>query len=183
MTSKLTSESVLDFWFSEIDNDYWFKKDEQFDELITNGFKEIHGRAALGELFQWRDTIEGRLAEIIILDQFSRNIYRNSSLAFAFDGTALILAQESVATGEHLNLNAQEQSFLYMPYMHSESSLIHEQAVILFSQKGLEFSYDFELKHKAIIDRFGRYPHRNDILGRESTTEEIAFLKTPGSGF
>lgn len=183
MANKLTPELVLDFWFGEIDNDYWFKKDKEFDALITRVFKEIHWRAAQGEFFQWRDTIEGRLAEIIILDQFSRNMYRDSALAFAFDGMALILAQEAVATGEHLNLNAQEQSFMYMPYMHSESSLIHEQAVILFSQKGLEYNYNFELKHKAIIDRFGRYPHRNKILGRQSTSEEVEFLTLPESKF
>ena len=131
----------------------------------------------------WRDTPHGRLAEIIVLDQFSRNLFRNSAKAFAQDGMALVLAQEAVRSGADAALMPQERVFLYMPYMHSESAAIHQTAVELFTRNGISDNLDYELKHKAIIDRFGRYPHRNAVLGRTSTPGEIAFLQEPGSSF
>ena len=118
-----------------------------------------------------------------MLDQFSRNVYRNTPKAFAQDPLALALAQEAIALGKDVELSPTQQSFLYMPFMHSESLLIHERAVELFKAPGMENNYEFEIKHKVIIDRFGRYPHRNEILGRESTAEEIEFLTQPGSSF
>ena len=134
-------------------------------------------------MFEWRASAKGRLAEIILLDQFSRNIHRDSALAFANDALALALAQEAVANKCEHELTPVENSFLYMPYMHSESLMIHEQAVELYKNNGLENNYQYELKHKVIIERFGRYPHRNKLLGRESTPEEIEFLNQPGSSF
>jgi uncharacterized protein (DUF924 family) len=130
-----------------------------------------------------RKDAHGRLAEVIVLDQFSRNMFRNSPLSFAHDALALALAQEAIAVGADKSLNQTERSFLYMPFMHSESLKIHEIATRLFRDNGNQNSLAFELKHKAIIARFGRYPHRNSILGRKSTDEEIEFLKQPGSGF
>ena len=179
----MSADTVLDFWFGEIKPARWWKKDRAFDELIRDRFGEIHQAGANGELLHWRARDRGRLAEIIVLDQFSRNIYRDTEDAFACDGMALVLAQEAVARRVDRNMTANEKAFLYMPYMHSESPLIHEEAVRLYSQKGLERNLDFELRHKKIIDRFGRYPHRNRILGRVSTGEETEFLKQPGSGF
>jgi len=176
-------QSVLGFWFSEIDPKKWWAKDVDFDRLVTKRFQATHDAAAKGELFAWRETPEGRLAEIIVLDQFSRNIYRDSPLAFAYDGQALVLAQEAIRANAQQELPPKQKAFLYIPFMHSESKIIHEISVKLFSEPGLEHNLEFELKHKAIIDRFGRYPHRNAILGRESTEEEIAFLKQPGSSF
>jgi len=123
------------------------------------------------------------LAEIVALDQFSRNVYRDTARAFAQDALALALAQELVASGQDRSLPLAQRSFAYMPYMHSESALIHAQAVALFSQPGMEDALRFELRHQAIIARFGRYPHRNAILGRISTAEELAFLGEPGSSF
>jgi uncharacterized protein (DUF924 family) len=123
------------------------------------------------------------LAEIIIIDQFSRNIYRNTPQAFVYDPIALVLAQNMVQYKLDLQLTPVMRSFVYLPFMHSESRLIHQQAEKIYQQLAVEGSLDFELKHKAIIDRFGRYPHRNTILGRESTPEEIEFLKTDGSSF
>lgn len=139
--------------------------------------------AAAGELNEWRLSAQGRLAEIIVLDQFSRNIFRDQAKAFANDNLSLVLAQEAVRAGALDELESRQQAFLIMPYMHSESGLIHEEAVKLFSRPGLEFNLDFELRHKEIIDRFDRYPHRNEILGRESSPEEIDFLRQPGSSF
>ncbi len=118
-----------------------------------------------------------------MLDQFSRNIHRDDAQAFSCDVVALVLAQEAVRVGADQELASKQKAFLYMPYMHSESLPVHEEAVKLFSQPGLEFNLDFEKKHKVIIERFRRYPHRNALLGRESTAEELAFLQEPGSSF
>jgi len=176
-------QDIINFWFKEIEPSYWWKKDKDFDRLIAERYKSLHQKAARCELFEWRQELLGRLAEIIILDQFSRNLFRDSPLAFATDGLALVLAQEAVSLSIDAKLSPTERSFLYMPYMHSESVLIHEVAVTLFQAKGMEQNLEFELKHKIIIDRFHRYPHRNAILGRESTEEELEFLKEPNSSF
>ncbi len=176
-------QRVLDFWFKEIDPKSWWKKDQAFDARIAREFGDLHTRAIQCELYEWRDTPHGRLAEIIVLDQFSRNIFRDTAQAFAADGLALALAQEAVRVQADNALTPAQKSFLYMPYMHSESPLIHEVALTLFEENGLQDNLNFEIRHKAIIDRFGRYPHRNTILGRQSTDEELEFLKQPGSRF
>jgi uncharacterized protein (DUF924 family) len=175
-------QEILKFWFEEIEPSQWWKKDENLDRLITGRFSDIYRRTTLCELYEWRKDAHGRLAEVIVLDQFSRNMFRGSPLSFAYDSLALALAQEAISVGADKSLQA-ERSFLYMPFMHSESLKIHEIATELFRDNGNKNSLDFELKHKAIIARFGRYPHRNNILGRKSTEEEIEFLKQPGSGF
>jgi uncharacterized protein (DUF924 family) len=176
-------EEILGFWFEEIEPSQWWKKDEDFDRSLIRRFSDTHARAARCELFEWRATPQGRLAEIIVLDQFSRNMFRDTPLAFAYDPLALALAQEAVAARADQALAPAQRSFLYMPYMHSESLKIHEIAVELFGRNGIQGNMDFAMKHKNIIERFGRYPHRNGILGRASTEEEIEFLKQPGSGF
>ncbi len=175
--------TVLSFWFEEITPQAWWTADPAFDEQIRQRFSGLLRQAAQGELYAWRATAPGRLAEVIVLDQFSRNIHRDTPLAFAQDPMALALSQEAVSVGAHHALSEIERTFLLMPYMHSESRLIHEQAEALFKAFTPANNYAFELKHKAIVDRFGRYPHRNAILGRDSTAEEIAFLKLPGSRF
>ncbi|MDX1268898.1 MAG: DUF924 family protein, partial [Oceanisphaera sp.] len=150
---------------------------------IRRRFSDLHRRACLGELFEWRTRAEGRLAEIIVLDQFSRNMYRDQPAAFAADGMALALAQEAITAGAERGLTKQQRVFLYMPMMHSESLKVHDVALALFEKNGIADNLAFELRHRDIIARFGRYPHRNAILGRESTAEELAFLQQPGSGF
>lgn len=182
-TADDRAEEVLAFWFDETEPAQWWRRDTAFDRLVGARFGELHAAASRGELFRWRSTARGRLAEIIILDQFSRNLYRDLPDAFATDGMALALAQEAVARGGAGQLPVMQRAFLYMPYMHSESALIHEVAVRLFSEPGLENNLEFELRHKAIIDRFGRYPHRNATLGRASSAAERAFLEQPGSSF
>ena len=179
----MMAHTVLDFWFKEIDAKQWWTKSAEFDQLIASRFGSLHAAAARCELHPWRETPPGRLAEIIVLDQFSRNMYRDQPQAFACDALALALAQTAVATQADAVLEIQQRAFVYMPYMHSESPLIHGTAQTLFSQAGLESSLASEQHHKAILDRFGRYPHRNAILGRASTTEELQFLATPGSSF
>lgn len=179
----MTSDRVLNFWFRETDPKYWFAKDDSFDEKVQNLFLETYQTALLGETSSWRRTPEGRLAEIIVLDQFSRNIFRDSADAFKGDPLALRLAQEAVIAGDDQKIPIERRPFLYLPYMHSEDPKVHEKAIELFSQKGLESNLKFEISHKKIIDRFGRYPHRNKVLGRASTPEELDFLKQPGSSF
>ncbi|MDX8400672.1 MAG: DUF924 family protein [Gallionellaceae bacterium] len=174
---------ILKFWFEEIHPSKWWLKDDDFDQLIIDRFSAVHAKATCCELFEWRINAKGRLAEIIVLDQFSRNMFRGSAAAFAHDSLALALAQEAVAADAGKALSPTERSFLYMPFMHSESLKIHELAVALYQEAGLQNNLDFELKHKRIIEKFGRYPHRNSVLGRPSTEEEVAFLKQPGSGF
>lgn len=176
-------EEVLRFWFEELSPKDWFTKNMELDKAIKKRFGDLHREASACELYQWRESARGRLAEIILLDQFSRNIYRGSAQAFARDPLALALAQEAVAQGADKSLASEEKSFLYMPYMHSESLKIHAIAVELFKAEGLENNLKHEYRHREIIQRFGRYPHRNELLGRESTPEEQAFLEQPGSGF
>ncbi|SGZ00018.1 DUF924 family protein [Moritella viscosa] len=176
-------KEVIKFWFEEINPAKWWVKDIEFDQTILTRFSELYKRAIAGELFHWRRSAEGRLAEIIVLDQFSRNMYRDTAGAFAHDGMALALAQEAIACGADRELTQLQCSFLYLPFMHSESSVIHQQAIFLYKENDIQTNLEFELKHQAIIEQFGRYPHRNDILGRKSTAEELAFLDTPGSSF
>ncbi len=176
-------QDVLEFWFKEIEPKMWWASDPDFDEQIRQRFHPLLEQAARAELFKWREYARGRLAEIIVLDQFSRNIHRNTAAAFANDAMALALAQEALAAGALDPLDETERAFLLLPYMHSESQLIHVQAERLYREYAPPENHEFELKHKVIIDRFGRYPHRNQILGRQSTTEEIEFLKQPGSSF
>ena len=174
---------ILKFWFEELRPNQWWEKNETLDNLIKDRFLYLHNQAVKGELGSWRTTAEGSLAEIIILDQFSRNIYRDRPESFAYDGMALVLAQTAIVQQFDEQLSSIQRSFLYLPFMHSESAIMHEEAVRLYKLPGLEGNYDFELKHKAIIDRFGRYPHRNKILGRISTPEEIQFLQGADSSF
>ena len=176
-------QAILHFWFEELSAKQHFAKDAALDQAIRTRFGATLEAAARCELFAWRATAEGRLAEIIVLDQFSRNVHRDTPRAFAHDALALVLAQELVGSGQDRSLPTAQRVFAYMPYMHSESALVHAQAVALFAQPGMENNLNFELRHKAIIDRFGRYPHRNALLGRSSSAEELAFLSEPGSSF
>ena len=182
-TVKMNPSDILHFWFTELTPKQHYAKDAALDESIRSRFGATLEAAARCELFVWRATPQGRLAEVLVLDQFSRNVYRDTARAFAQDALALALAQELVANGQDRNLPLTQRSFAYMPYMHSESAQIHKQAVTLFSQAGMQDSLRFELRHQAIIARFGRYPHRNALLGRASTPEELAFLSEPGSSF
>jgi uncharacterized protein (DUF924 family) len=176
-------QEILDFWFNPEHQSLWFSKSDTFDQKIRQNFSKVHAQAVQAELWSWRKTADGRLAEIIVLDQFSRNLYRDQPLAFAQDGLALALAQEAISLNLDAQLNPEQRSFLYMPFMHSESKIMHEFALKLFQRLGNPVNLDYEKRHKKIIERFGRYPHRNKILGGESTPEELEFLDQPGSSF
>lgn len=177
------ADAVLRFWFEELEPAQWFRRSDSLDEEIRARFAPLHEAATRGELCAFRATPDGRLAEIVVLDQFSRNLHRDHPQAFAFDGMALVLAQAAVAAGADRALPPARRAFLYMPYMHSESRFIHQLALELFAAPGLEQNLEFERRHLAILERFGRYPHRNAILGRASSPEELAFLEGPGSSF
>ena len=177
------AQVVLDFWFNELDVKQHFAKDDALDALIKDRFTTTLQSAKRGELAHWRATPEGRLAEIIVLDQFSRNVWRDTPQAFAQDAQALTLAQELASGGQWSELPPAKRAVAWMPFMHSESLRVHRQAEALFDQPGLENTRSFEQGHRAILERFGRYPHRNVALARISTEEEIAFLTQPGSAF
>jgi len=176
-------EAVLRFWFDEIEPAQWWSKNTVLDGAVRERFGRLHEQAARCELFAWRATAVGRLAEVIVLDQFSRNIFRGEPSAFAQDALALALAQEAVAIGADRELPTARRTFFYMPFMHSESLAIHDAALPLFRSLDVERTLDFARRHRAIIERFGRYPHRNAILGRPSTDDEVEFLKGPDSSF
>lgn len=176
----MNPNAVLKFWFEEIKPEKWFKKDPRFDETLKIKFSDALKSAAKGELFSWRSTVQGRLAEIIVLDQFSRNIYRDHADAFKSDAMALTLSQE-FAKLDLTSLTPMMRCFGYMPHMHSESKLIQAESVRLFTELGIEDNLKFAIAHKKVIDQFGRFPHRNAVLGRPSTDRELEFLKTnPG---
>ena len=175
--SHMKYTDVLKFWFEELDDEGRFGGGEEMDKTITERFTDTHTAAAAGELWSWRENAEGALAEIIVLDQFSRNIYRGEGKAFAADNQALTLAQVAIEKGFDQELPEDQRLFIYMPFMHSESKLIHVEALKLFEALGNEGSLKYEKVHKEIIDRFGRYPHRNEQLGRAYTEEEKAYLE------
>ena len=179
----MQAQDVLTFWFGELTPKQHFAKDAALDALIAQRFGGHLQAAARGELAHWRTDAAGRLAEILVLDQFARNIHRDTPLAFAPDAQALTLAQELVTGGGDAELPLPQRAFAYMPYMHSESLAVHAQALPLFGQPGLEDNLRFLHMHTDILRRFGRYPHRNAILGRPSTPQELAFLQEPGSSF
>ena len=172
-----TPFEVIDYWFNELHPNNWFEKNDVIDAQIRARFSSLHNEATKGELFIWRKNATGRLAEIIILDQFSRNIYRGTKKAYENDPMALVLAEEMV----HLELDKElptiQKAFVYLPFMHSESKVIHSVAHKLYSQLGDQDSLYWEILHKDVIDHFGRYPHRNKILGRKTTQEEQEYLK------
>ena len=181
--NRMHFQEIIQFWFSDTVSPKWWAKDPEFDQLMIDRYSDIHCQACRCELSYWRADGLGRLAEIIIIDQFSRTIYRDSPVAFAHDSLALALSQEAVSLGVDKEMDSDQKLFLYIPHMHSESLAIHDRAMELFAQPGLEKNLDFEKRHRDIIVRFGRYPHRNKTLNRQSTDEEKEFLLQPGSSF
>ncbi len=173
-------DEVLAFWFA--DPGRWWKKDPAFDAEIRDRFLTLHEAVARGEREDWLGTARGALAYVIVLDQFSRNLFRGSSLSFACDARAIAAARGALENGFDPRLSSDERSFLYMPFMHSEDIADQERCVQLFASQHPQ-SLSFAERHRDIVRRFGRFPHRNALLGRQSTPDELEFLKEPGSAF
>lgn len=197
-------DKILDFWFGNLEeNDVpsdknrkiWWIKDPENDEFIKDNFEANLSMAINGELDSWKSTPIGSLALIILLDQFSRNIYRDTAKSFSQDKKAVEFCLEGIHKNLDNKLHPVQRVFYYMPLMHSENISNQEKSIECFSNLAKEFtvpeaianmvsgSYEYALKHYEIVKRFGRYPHRNTILGRESNPEEIEFLSKPGSSF
>jgi uncharacterized protein (DUF924 family) len=183
---------VLEFWFGTGEalgkqRPEWFRKDPKFDDEIGGRFADVHGRASRGELDAWRQTPESMLALLVILDQFSRNLYRDDARAFAQDERALGCAKEALLRGDDLALLPVQRQFVYLPFEHSEDLADQERGVELMrSLEAFEETrgiVTWAERHRDIIERFGRFPHRNACLGRETTPQEAAFLEQPGSRF
>lgn len=198
----ITAEAILHFWFGDLDEhgdviedrtDLWWRKHPQTDETIKDRFEGHLFRAGRGDLDTWVMSPSGRLALIITFDQFPRNIFRGSSEAFDYDSRALELCLDGIARGLDQQLPLIQRVFFYLPLEHSEDRDLQQRSVGLFTElhketpEHLESTFRYYLtfaeRHKAIIDRFGRFPHRNAVLGRTSTGEELEFLKQPGSSF
>ena len=176
-------ENVLAFWFKESSPKQWFIKDKTFDDAITARFGDTVTAALAGQLDRWADDASGCLALILLLDQFTRNIYRNTPRAFSGDEMALALSLRCVERGYLDHDNQNYRDFMLMPMMHSEDIETQDQSLPLFAAASNEKTHEYAIKHRDIVARFGRFPHRNAILGRPSSDEEIAFLKQPGSSF
>jgi uncharacterized protein (DUF924 family) len=193
---------VLQFWFGDVDalgrsdvmhSRRWFMKDEAFDRAIADHFGQTFADVRAGLREAWLDDPRGRVAYVIVLDQFPRNMFRGTARMFEGDKQALAAAVEGVARHDDAELNVNERSFLYMPYMHSEDIDMQDRSVALFTELAegapselrgsLVAAVQYAEKHREIIARYGRFPHRNAVLGRESRPEELAFISQPGSGF
>lgn len=181
---------VLDFWFGPkpwTSREAWFRKDAAFDGAIRERFGATIEAALAGAFADWCDTPEGALARVIVLDQFTRNVFRDTPRAFAGDPLALATARVAVDRGFDRALDTHGRWFLYMPFEHAEDWAMQQRSLALFGalsrESGEAGALEWAEKHAEVIRRFGRYPHRNAILGRESTPEEIAFLAQPGSRF
>lgn len=181
---------VLDFWFGPLPHtarDCWFRRDPGFDAEIGHRYGTAIGAALRGGLTGWESSPRGALARILLLDQFTRNVHRDTATAFAGDGEALRIATGVVDAGADATLDPYERWFAYLPFEHAESSAMQDRSLALFTrlrdETGLAEPLAWAERHAAVIRRFGRYPHRNEILGRTSTSDELAFLATPGSRF
>jgi uncharacterized protein (DUF924 family) len=180
MTTDPAAQSLLDFWFSEPARKHWFDASADFDRDLARRFGDLHRQATAGTLDTWADTPAGALALVLLLDQCSRNLYRDDATAYANDEHARRIARDAITQGFDKQLEDQGRAFLYLPFMHSESLEDQEYSVRLFSEAGLD-NTRYALHHRDIIRRFGRFPHRNKILKRENTPEEIAYLNSKGS--
>ena len=180
---KKKIDRVLNFWFEDCNPKDWFKKDKYFDYQIKKNFGNLIEDAVLGYLNDWQRSLNGSLALIILTDQFTRNVFRGTPRSFSGDRLALETCLHCLCTFDISQLESQRTHFLLIPLMHSESLNLQEMSLPLFRAHTSDKVYQYALKHKNIIARFGRFPHRNAILGRTSTASEIEFLKNPGSSF
>lgn len=183
MAKVRSSSEILEFWFEEVSPEQWYKKDNDFDAALADRFGDTVEAALAGRLDGWADDADGCLALIIVLDQFTRNIYRDTPRAFSGDEMALALSLRCIERGYLEQAHRHYCQFMLMPMMHSEDIGIQNQSLPLFQKHTNDLTHEYAVKHRDIIARFNRFPHRNALLGRPSTDEESEFLKMPGSSF
>jgi uncharacterized protein (DUF924 family) len=183
-------EAIPAFWFGpppHAERREWFRKDPAFDAGIRSRFGDALEMALAGAFGEWCARAQGALARVLLLDQFTRNAFRDSAKAFAGDARALATSEDAIARGLDAALDRYERWFLYMPLQHSEDRATQARALELFAalarDTGLDTPLPYARRHAQIVERFGRFPHRNAVLGRTSTAEELAFLRAPGSAF
>lgn len=176
-------QEVIDFWFDPNHIIFHFDENEDFDEEIREKFLSTWQAASEGLLYHWREDIGGRLAEIIVLDQFSRNLWRNDIKTYTQDKMAIALAQEVISHPDYDTLSTDEKKYILLPFMHSESLNLHDWALKYYEELGDESLLYYETKHREILEQFGRYPYQNKDLGRESTLEELEILEEKKNGF
>jgi len=179
----VTWKEVIDFWFDTEHVPLHFVENHEFDELIRTKFLDTWKAGAEGLLVGWRENIKGRLAEIIVLDQFSRNLWRNDIRTYTQDKMAIALAQEALNHPCYHELSTLEKRYILLPFMHSESLELHDWAYKYFKELGDEEFMYYEMLHREVLERFGRYPYQNEDLGRESTPEEVEYIKEKGGRF
>ncbi|MCP4922764.1 MAG: DUF924 domain-containing protein [bacterium] len=179
----LVPETILDFWFSDRVRPLHFEKSEDFDKEIRDRFLSAHEEASKGLLTEWQQTAQGCLALVILLDQFPRNMFRGTPQSFASDRKAISVVNVAIGKRFDSSLPQEQCAFLYMPFMHSEDLGEQKFCVELYENLGVESNLQYAVAHLKIVERFGRFPHRNTILGRASTSDEIEFLKEDGSSF
>ena len=182
---KDSLQDVLSFWFEETSPAQWFQVNEDFDQLIRSRFGSLYAMAMQGVYDDWGRTVDGSLALVIVLDQFPRNMFRDTPAAFGGDAKALQISRRAIELGYDHVLAVHKRRFLYLPFEHSEVLADQKESLDLFETMRDDdpLSYDYALRHYRLIERFGRFPHRNIILGREPTPDEIAFLAEHGRGF
>jgi uncharacterized protein (DUF924 family) len=176
-------DEIIQFWFETLRPEDWYRKDRAIDAEIVARFSEIYQELKAAVPPAWLSEPKATLAAILVLDQFPRNMFRGDPRAFATDAQALALAKQAIAKGMDMRLPPNQRAFIYMPFQHSEDEADQARSIELFTALGNPNNLDFAMRHKAIIDRFGRFPHRNAVLGRATTEEESVFLKEPGSSF
>ena len=175
---QYSAKDIIEFWFSEIDKSLWFNSTPQFDLLLKNKFHDIYISALNNELPAWKDSPEGCLALVIILDQFPLNMFRGKPESFVGEEKSRDIAQHALANNYDESLSGPQKAFLYMPFMHSESLPDQDLSVTLFEKADLQENLRFAKHHREIVKRFGRFPHRNKILDRESTEAEVDYLNS-----
>ncbi|MET0668310.1 MAG: DUF924 family protein [Methyloceanibacter sp.] len=181
--SAETIGAIVKYQFGTLKPKDWYRRDEMIDKKITARFGHTYEQLKSGVPGSWLGSPEGFLAAILVLDQFPRNMFRDDPRAFVTDPAALALAKQAIAEGQDMKLPPERRAFIYMPFQHSEDAADQARSIELFTKLGNPLNLDFALRHQAIIERFGRFPHRNEVLGRKSTEEERAFLQEPGSSF
>jgi uncharacterized protein (DUF924 family) len=177
----LPAQAVLDFWFSRAAARHWFDSNPAFDRTVRERFEATWDEARAGGLSAWEQTASGALALVIVLDQFPLNMYRGQAVSFSTEAQARDVADRAIGRGFDRRLTGDRRAFLYLPFMHSESLADQDRSVALYRSAGLEKNLEFALNHRDIVRRFGRFPHRNRILGRTSSSAELAWLASPGA--